>query len=544
MDLKHQRNRFLAFAFASADLLIELGEDGHIAFAMGAAQRLLGVAPDALIGMHLTELVAPAQAPLLKRAIARVGLGQRFGPIVVEPRNAAAATRSVVNGCRMPEAEHTVYLTLSEAKANALAEAASAARDPHTGLLDEKGFEAAAKEAMRLAREAKQDVALTLVELPDLKEFEERAGHGVVATFLGQVGSLLRALSVNDATARLSDEKFGLIADAKADAHEIAADVARLASESAPDGVRLTAKGANVAINNDLDSADAARALLYTVSQFASGAAASPGRSLNDALDTLTRESTARIHRIRTAIGAGLGNVVAQPIVDLSTRRVKHHELLVRFARDASPYDDVVFAEKVGIVHELDFAMAEFALRYLANPASGTMSFAVNVSGRSITNPAFLTRLMAAVKARGSLKDRLIFEITETAAVGDPALANRAVQALRRLGFPVCLDDFGAGAASFQYLRQFEVDFIKIDGEYVRTVLSSPREAAILKSIVTLARELKAGVIAEQVESPHQVQRLRALGCGYGQGFLFGRPAALPVIDAEPMDLVVPAARA
>src|SRR5262249_3601947 len=127
------------------------------------------------------------------------------------------------------------------------------------------------------------------------------------------------------------------------------------------------------------------------------------------------------------------------------------------------------------------------------------------------------------------MEERLLFEITESTRMRDLAVANDAIQRLRSRGYQVGLDDFGAGAASFPYLQALTVDFVKIDGAYVRGVLTDPRNALILKSMCTLCRDMGIYTIAEMVETRAQLERLREVGVDCGQGYLFGRPAPQPI---------------
>lgn len=541
LELRQQRNRFLAFAFAAADLLIEAGDDGSVQFAMGAAGRLLDQPAEALIGHSVLAAFAPQDREVLRQAMLRVAPGQRFGPLKLRSAGRDGGPHVLVQGCRLPDQAERIHLSLSEARAAAAAPTGEPARDRATGLLDREGFEAALNESVKLARDAGQDVTMTLVSLPDFEAFEARTGEEISRSFLAQVGGLLRALAVNDCSAVLGAGKFGLLQDSGQSIDAIREDLGRLARASDPSGQGLVIDGAQVAVDAALAEADAARALLYTVSHFAEERPGPAPASLVEALNTLARDSTTRISRIRQSLELDTMRVAAQPIVDLATRGVQHFELLVRFEGDRSPLEDVVFAERTGLIFDFDDAMCRYALGHLASPGRLPRPVAINISGQSIAHPPFLDRLLARLKDARGQAGHLIFEITETAAVHDLPRANHALQALRRQGFKVCLDDFGAGSASLQYLRHLDVDYIKIDGQYVRTVLNSPREAAILRAIIALARELKAHVIAEQIETPLQAQGLNALGCAYGQGYLFGRPKLLPRAADEPLEIVVPA---
>jgi EAL domain-containing protein (putative c-di-GMP-specific phosphodiesterase class I) len=130
--------------------------------------------------------------------------------------------------------------------------------------------------------------------------------------------------------------------------------------------------------------------------------------------------------------------------------------------------------------------------------------------------------------AAPDLACRLLVEITETAEIEDEAEARRTVDALRALGLPICIDDFGAGAAAFRYLRAFRVDFVKVDGVYVTNAVESERDRGFIAAMVDLARTVGAQVVAERIETEAQAALMRELGVTFGQGYLFGRPGALP----------------
>jgi EAL domain-containing protein (putative c-di-GMP-specific phosphodiesterase class I) len=126
------------------------------------------------------------------------------------------------------------------------------------------------------------------------------------------------------------------------------------------------------------------------------------------------------------------------------------------------------------------------------------------------------------------LSTRLMAEITETAEIEDEAEAARTVQALRERGVTLCIDDFGAGAAAFRYLRAFRVDVVKIDGAYLRNAMRSEQDRGILASMVGLIRTVGARSVCEQIETEAEAGLMAGLGVDMGQGWLFGRPGALP----------------
>ena len=164
-----------------------------------------------------------------------------------------------------------------------------------------------------------------------------------------------------------------------------------------------------------------------------------------------------------------------QPIVDLRTGELAHFEVLARFG-DGSPQKTILMAEALDLIEDFDLAVAGMAAEMLREPANRRLKLAINISARSLVRPFFLSRLWGRLGDGKGLGGRLIFEITETAQIADIAAANILVQQIRSRGFKVCLDDFGAGAASLAYLHGFNIDTVKIDGQYVRELTADGRD--------------------------------------------------------------------
>ncbi len=151
-------------------------------------------------------------------------------------------------------------------------------------------------------------------------------------------------------------------------------------------------------------------------------------------------------------------------------------------------------------------------------------SIALNLSGHTISTPSSFALIAGFLAKKRALARRVLIEVTETAEISDLDVANKAIQSLRDLGYRVGLDDFGAGAASFQYLHAFTVDFVKIDGSLVKAIGKSARDDALLKSILKLCGELKIETIAEYVADKQIFERVREMGFDLGQGSFLGAP--------------------
>jgi EAL domain-containing protein (putative c-di-GMP-specific phosphodiesterase class I) len=189
----------------------------------------------------------------------------------------------------------------------------------------------------------------------------------------------------------------------------------------------------------------------------------------------------------------------------------------------------VTFAETAGLSEELDWAV--LATVCAAARRARQTRIAANLSGLTLQSPTFRERLLALLDAEPLLTHRLLIEITETAEIEDEAEAVRTVEALRARGLPLCIDDFGAGAAAFRYLRAFRVDYVKIDGLYVSAAGRSDQDRGIVAGMVDLARTVGARVVAERIETEAEAALMRELGVDYGQGWLYGKPGPLPGSD-------------
>jgi EAL domain-containing protein (putative c-di-GMP-specific phosphodiesterase class I) len=186
---------------------------------------------------------------------------------------------------------------------------------------------------------------------------------------------------------------------------------------------------------------------------------------------------------------------------------VHHHEVLVRFGDNQSPFPMIRMAEELDLIEPLDIAVVEQTIeRLAANPA---LKLAANISGRTITSSAFVETVKKMLAAKPNASGRLLFELTESAAIDDMALADRHLQALRGEGCLVCLDDFGAGAASLAYLQQLSLDIVKIDGRYIRELQHGGRESTFIRHLVFMCGELGVKTLAEMVESAQAEEAVR-----------------------------------
>ncbi|MFQ5465277.1 MAG: EAL domain-containing protein [Thermodesulfobacteriota bacterium] len=220
-----------------------------------------------------------------------------------------------------------------------------------------------------------------------------------------------------------------------------------------------------------------------------------------------------------------------QPILELGDGEVHHYEVLARMIDDDGkvlfPGDFIDVAERFGLVGAIDRVMIDKALKTQALLAGRgeNAGFAMNLSGKDMGDDALLEFIKSKLKEYGAQEGNITFEITETEAIGDLGRAVKFVRALKDLGCRFAIDDFGVGYTSFTYLREMEVDFIKIDGSFIRRLHEDTRDQALVRAMVEVARGLDIRTIAEFVETGEALELLRKFGVDYAQGYFIGKPS-------------------
>ena len=231
-----------------------------------------------------------------------------------------------------------------------------------------------------------------------------------------------------------------------------------------------------------------------------------------------------------------------QPIIDLRTGQLTGFEVLARWRHPdrglLGPDQFLPMAEETGLIGELGGAVLRASLAQLGRwqatvPSLASVSISVNVSVRQLVDARFNHVVAEALAESGVRADSLWLEITETALMSDVKAATVALRNLRSLGLHLSVDDFGTGYSSLTYLKRFPVEAIKVDRQFVKGLGIDPEDTTIVEAVVNLGKSLGLMVVAEGVETPLQLTRLRETGCDRAQGYLFGRPRPAALIEAE-----------
>ena len=527
-DLGRSSDVYVAFAFAAADVLLETDAQGETLFAVGAAMALVGRGAKALTGEKLSKIAHPADQPLLAQSLAQMAKGERVRNIMIRVLIPDGKAISVaLSGYRHPGNNERLMVALSHPGG---LPARVESRVSGAGLLDKDSFQAMAAQLLDSAT-PDQPYQLTLVELPEIAALHTEGGAETQEALTTELGNRLKSLSVGgDAVGQMDDGKFGVLHSASVTADKISASVTQAAQVVMPDAPPIEAKLATLVLDvANIPPEEAARALTYTLNRFARDSA--DGGDLATLMKDLQPRLSATVKQmndVRQTVATGDFNLMYQPIVDLWTNVVHHFECLVRFKGEdnKSPYETVAFAEDVGMAGMLDMALLERAIGTMRSAVANTESlrFAVNLSGRSLSDPTVVKKLRSILATTGDLRKRLVFEMTESAEVHDLAAVNDVIQSIRNQGHEVCLDDFGAGHAAFHYLRALKVDNVKIDGSYIKDAMRSNEDVSFIKAIVQLCTELGVTTTAEYVEDSETANLLKLLKVRFGQGYYFGKP--------------------
>jgi len=514
-------HRYLGFAFASADLLFELDAAGKVTFALGAAQQVAGVNLDALSGTPLREIVSEEDQPIVDAFLRALEPGDRRGPIriAMKPKAGRKLKRyAALCACRLPQLDPMISCSLT---LRVMGSAAAEASGPN-GLHNADSFAAVAEDALKQAARTGVELNMELVELSGLRDAAGALGKGEAAEAMQKVAAALRAESFDGASAaELQPERYALLRPKTEPAHRLTERLSKLVSEMGLETVKPAMD--SFALDATRGPDEGLRTLKVALDRFISEGVT------GSTLSGVVEKTAAEVESLKSTVASRDFALVYQPVVNLTTSEVDHYETFVRLGQEQSPAQQIQMAEQMDMIQDLDMAVVQAVVQQLLKASNSKLRLAANISARSLMRPAFAEKLLTVMRYAQPVRGRLIFEITESAAIGDLQRADALVRGLRRGGASICLDGFGSGTASFDYLRQVAVDAIKIDGRHIREMASaSSRNAVLVRHVAGLCRELKVTSIAQMVENKETVGALRQIGIDCGQGFLFGRPEPTP----------------
>ena len=412
--------------------------------------------------------------------------------------------------------------------------------DPLTGCFNRRRFQHELERMLENAKRHSLQGALLYLDLDHFKNINDTRGHQAGDALLLRVVEVLRNLLRNvDILGRMGGDEFAIAtldssrAGALGVAQRINAKLTELDLSDLGVQQRISASigiayfsSDEISIPELMSNADIA---MYQVKQKQRGSSHvfSPDEHISERiLDSISWEK-----RIEDGIAKNQFEIYLQPIMSVSSNIISHYEALLRLRLDngelAMPDQFITVAELSKLIQDLDSWVLKKTLHLLSSlPLSQrNVTVAINLSALNIGNETLLTTLKQAILDSNINPENLVFEITETAAISDFALAQKFIHSVRELGCSFSIDDFGSGFASFHYLKHMQVDYIKIDGSFIRNLPDKADDQIFVRAMAELARGYGKKIVAEHVESDATLDILRQFGVDYVQGYLIGKPA-------------------
>jgi diguanylate cyclase (GGDEF)-like protein/PAS domain S-box-containing protein len=387
--------------------------------------------------------------------------------------------------------------------------------------------------------------ALLFLDIDHFKYVNDNFGHRTGDHLLLGVGSVLRDLmrGLNGELYRLGGDEFAIhlptaLRKEAVEAGELALDAVRRYRFQAADNKVISNLAASAGIALYPFHGNDVLALLSNV-DIAMYQAKDLGRNrqvLFDQASAGLRSTHRRIHwakKLRDALDEDRLVLFQQPVVQLKDRKTMHHEVLLRIrdedGRHILPGNFIELAESLSLIQEIDTRVVEKLLVHLREHGRSDekLRYFVNLSRVSISDQHWIRGMTALLRGSGVNPSQLVFEITETAAMSEIDVTITFIKQLKEMGCRFALDDFGAGFSSFYYLKRFDVDYLKIDGSFIRDLATDEGSRIFVRALNDVARGLDKQVIAEWVETPEALNLLLGMGTQFGQGYLFQRPVPL-----------------
>jgi diguanylate cyclase (GGDEF)-like protein/PAS domain S-box-containing protein len=566
IDVSEQRareresERLAAAAEYGTDAVISIDLDGLVRHWNYGAERLYGFAAGEAIGRRVYELTRFTDGPQevqarVEDAIARMLGGEAVRQVETQSRGKDGVIIDVLYTLTPWHRDGrvvgvtTVATDLTDRKRYETQLQFMADHDPLTGLQNRRRFGAELDRHVEHVKRYEPVGALVVLDIDHFKSVNDTLGHNAGDELIISIAGMLRGrVRTSDVLARLGGDEFAVLLP-KADEAE-AAQVAEALVQAVRSNTALlggerkkvtTSIGVAMFNTNVEELTGETVVIEADLAMYDAKEAGGDGHAFYATSERRVSGTKARltwVSRIEQALEEDRFALLAQPILDLHTGEVRQHELLVRMLDE---HDDLIppatflyIAEHFGLIAKLDEWVATHAIELIGQRPE--LQLEVNISGRSLGDRKLLRAIDDRLRASSIDPARLIFEVTETAAVANITDAQAFAHHLRDRGCRFALDDFGAGFGSFYYLKHLPFDYVKIDGEFIQHATGGPIDQLVIEAIVGIARGLDKRTIAEFVADEKTQRMVTRLGVDYAQGYHIGKP--VPV--AELLDSTSP----
>ncbi|OFZ92996.1 MAG: hypothetical protein A3I62_02715 [Betaproteobacteria bacterium RIFCSPLOWO2_02_FULL_62_79] len=556
--LLESENRYRDLVETSHDLIWTTDAQGRFIFLNNAAHDILGLAPKDLIGRCFFDFETGTSHVSNRRFLATLKRNGDVKNYVTHLVTAKGEDRWIGINARVVSDDNGATLGIRGTTRDITEQYLATKRIEHlamhdvlTDLPNRLSLQCRIESVMQAGGVG----ALLFLDIDHFKYVNDNFGHRAGDQLIIGVGSVLRDLArpCNGELYRLGGDEFAIhlpegLRKEAIDAAESALDAISHYRFQASEQKVVSNLSVSIGIalypfhGNDLPG------LLSNV-DIAMYQAKDLGRNryvLFDQSSDNLRSTHKRVHwakKLRDALDDDRLILFSQPVVRLRDRKPVHHEILVRILDDDGTYilpaNFIELAESLGLVQEIDMCVVEKLLRFMREhkQIGKKLRYFVNLSRVSISDQRWIKRFVKLLRESRVDPSQLVFEITETAAMSEIDVTLTFIRQLKDMGCRFALDDFGAGFSSFYYLKRFEVDYLKIDGSFIRDLATDEGSRIFVKALNDVAQGLSKQVIAEWVETPEVLKILTGMGAQFGQGYLFQRPQPLE----RPAERLLPA---
>ncbi len=566
--LVDQKNLAQATLHSMGDAVITTDENGKIRLLNRVAEQMTGW-PQSLAAGHQIDRVlrivdeasgASVDNPILTCLLQAQTVSMSARRLLLTRDGREMAIRDSASPIRSPDGTILgavmVFQDVSHERRLLSELSWQATHDPLTGLINRREFEKNVATALASAKRERVQHALLYMDLDQFKAVNDTCGHVAGDELLRQLsGLLLSHMRDSDILARLGGDEMGvLLLNCRIEqAHYLADDLRQLIRDFRfVWGANQFELGVSIGLVGINENSKPITELM-SAADMACYAAKEGGRNrvhLYSEPDIILAKRYGEmmwVSRIAEAFDNRRFRLFSQPIISMENAGLLHSEILLRMEDEHGklilPGAFIPAAERYDLMPSIDRWVIDTVLGYLKKEAvyrvatngnaddrsshAEGCTYSINLSGASLNDDTMLKYIFSQFEKHGVAGERICFDITETAIIGNLAKAKYFMQETRKLGCRFSLDDFGSGLSSFTYLKNLPVDYLKIDGSLIKDIATDPIDLAMVNAINEVGHVMGIKTIAEFVESDLIFAKLRAIGVDYGQGHAVGKPVAL-----------------